>query len=137
METQKNLRSLEAKRLTTRLAAWTGAWMLSFALVNFGSRFLWDYNETISIIAVLVNLVLGAGMVISNIRHLRNLDELQRKISLEAMGITLGVTLVVGLAYSNLDIANVIPFDAEISHVVILMGLCYLFSILILNSRYK
>lgn len=34
--------------------------------------------------------------------------------------------LVVGLSYSNLDVSNIIPFNAEISHLVILMGLTYL-----------
>jgi hypothetical protein len=42
-----------------------------------------------------------------------------------AMALSLGVGLITGLGYSNLDIANVIAFDAEISHLVILMGLTY------------
>ena len=41
------------------------------------------------------------------------------------MALSLGVGLVVGLAYSNLDVTNIIAFDAEISHLVILMGLTY------------
>ena len=64
-------------------------------------------------------------MILANRRHLNGLDEMQQKIQLNAMGLSLGVGLVTGLAYSNLDVTNVIPFDAEISHLVILMGLTY------------
>ena len=62
-------------------------------------------------------------MIIANRDHLKSLDELQQKVQLEAMSITLGVGLIAGLAYSNLDTSNVVPFDAEISHLVIGMGL--------------
>ena len=41
------------------------------------------------------------------------------------MALSLGVGLIAGPGYSNLDIATVIAFDAKISHLVILMGLTY------------
>ena len=41
----------------------------------------------------------------------------------EAMALSLGVGLVVGLSYSTMDVTNLIAFDAEISHLVILVGL--------------
>ena len=41
------------------------------------------------------------------------------------MALSLGVGLVVGLSYSTMDVTNLIAFDAEISHLVILMGLTY------------
>lgn len=113
------------------------AWVLSLALVTFGAKFIWDFNVTISIILILVNLLIGIGMIIANIRLLQKMDELQRKIQMDAMGITLGIALVAGIGYSALDITNVIKFDAEISHLVFLLGITYLVSILIGNARYK
>ncbi len=56
---------------------------------------------------------------------MQGLDEMHQKIQLEAMALSLGVGLIAGLGYSNLDIATVIAFDAKISHLVILMGLTY------------
>jgi hypothetical protein len=50
---------------------------------------------------------------------------MQQKIQLEAMGLSIGIGVVVGLAYSNLDLANVIESDAEIGLMVLLMGLTY------------
>ena len=55
---------------------------------------------------------------------------------LEAMAITLGITLIAGIAYSSLDIVNVISGDAEISFLVMLMGITYLVSLLVVRRRY-
>ena len=92
---------------------------------EFGPRFIWQFNESLTIIAILINLAIGFGMIVANKHHLKGLDEMHQKIQLEAMALSLGVGLVVGLAYSNLDVTNIIAFDAEISHLVILMGLTY------------
>ena len=73
----------------------------------------------------------------ANKRHLKGLDEMHQKIQLEAMALSLGVGLVVGLAYSNLDVTNIIAFDAEISHLVILMGLTYLAGVVIGLRRFR
>jgi len=75
-------------------------------------------------------------MVRANINHLLSLDEMQQRIQLEAMGLTLGLTVIFGLAYSLLDITNVISVDAEISSLVIFMSLCYLVNLLVAQRRY-
>ena len=85
----------------------------------------------------IVNLLIGFGMIWVNKEHLKSLDELQQRIQLEAMGIALGVGLVVGLAYSNLDINNVISQDAEISFLVVLVALTYLASVFIGTRKYR
>ncbi|MEL6200590.1 MAG: hypothetical protein AAFR09_10375 [Pseudomonadota bacterium] len=121
---------------TLRLAQWTGAWLVTVALAVFGARFLWENNATLSVLAIALQAAVGAGMIIANKRHLLNLDELQQRIQLEAMGITLGVTLIAGIAYSSLDIVNVISGDAEISFLVMLMGITYLMSLLVVRRRY-
>ena len=77
------------------------------------------------LLAIATNFVIGIGMIVANERHLQGLDEMHQKFQLEAMALSLGVGLIVGLSYSNLDITNIIAFDAEISHLVILMGLTY------------
>jgi hypothetical protein len=110
---------------TARLGAWTAAWLVTLALGTFGPISIWDYNKVMSIVAIVLNLGVGLGMILANKRHLQGLDELHQKIQLEAMAIALGVGLVFGLSYSVLDIANVIAFDAEIAFLVILVSLTY------------
>lgn len=97
----------------------------------------WQSNESITILAIVINMVIGFGMILANRRHLRGLDEMHQKIQLEAMAVSLGVALVVGLSYSNLDITNVIAFDAEISHIVILMGLTYGLGVMFGLRKYR
>ena len=122
---------------TTILGLWTAAWVLTMAVATFGPRFIWEFNDSLTIIAILVNMAIGFGMILANKRHLNGLDELQQKVQLEAMALSLGVGLVVGLAYSNLDIANIIAFDAEISHLVIVMGLTYLAGVILGLRKYR
>ena len=87
--------------------------------------------------AVIINLIIGVGMILANIRYLRNLDELMRRIQLEAMGLSFGIGIVLGLSYSLLDITNVITSDAEISYLVILISLVYIVSLMVNKRRYR
>lgn len=122
---------------TIRLRNWTVAWVLSMALASFGRLFLWESNEILSIIAILLNLAIGIGFIIANKDHLKGLDELQQKIQLEATALSLVVGIVVGLSYNMLAQANIIFSKAEISHLVIIMALTYMVGIFIGNRRYK
>lgn len=125
------------KQQTLRLAYWTLAWLISMAVASFGPALLWSFNPALTLIAIGINVLIGFGMIRANINHLQSLDELQRKISMDAMGLALGVALVLGLAYSNLDIANIISFDAEISHLVIVTALTYLAATIYGNRKYQ
>ena len=125
------------KRTTFKLGLWTFAWTASLAVAVFGPKFLWGDNNTITIAAIVLNVIMGIGMIIANKNHLLSLDELKQRIQLEAMGITLGVALVGGLAYSTLDITNVISYDAEISNVVFLMGITYMIATLVGTRKYQ
>ena len=122
---------------TNQLGIWTGAWLVSQALLTFGSKLFWGHSDMANGLALLLYLALGIKMVLANRNLLKALDELERQLHLESMAVTLGLTLVVGLGYSTLDIINMIPFDAEISFLVIFMGLCYLTTLLINKRRYQ
>lgn len=130
-------RKTERNQLTRKLAYWTLAWVLSVALVVFGSEFLWDGNAGITMVSLALNVGIGLGMIGAHRSLLRSCDELERKIQLESMGLTLGLTLIFGLAYSMMDITNVIPWDAEISFLVMFMGVTYLITMLANTRRYR
>ncbi|QDP00094.1 hypothetical protein [Thalassotalea sp. PS06] len=119
------------KKNTRNLAIWTFAWVLSMALATLGPQLIWQDNDLYSILAIVLNVLIGFGMIYANVIHLKGLDEMQQKVQLQSMGLTLGIGMVLGFAYSNLDIANVIASDAEISHLMILMALTYMVSLFI------
>ena len=127
----------QIKKNTVSLAYWTGAWLVSMALAAFGPKLLWDQDTVFTVLAIGVNLVVGIGMILANKRHLQGLDELQKKVTLEAMALALGVGLVGGLSYSLLDTSNIISSHAQISHLVILISLTYLAGIIVGNRRYR
>jgi len=125
-----------AKR-TVRLGFWTAAWVLTMALATFGPMFIWNGNNTLTTMGIVVNMLIGFGMIVANKNHLESLDELHQKVHLEAMAMALGVAVVVGLAYSNLDVSNVISQDAEISHLVLLIGITYYATVWLGLRRYR
>ena len=66
-----------------------------------------------------------------------SLDELQRKIHIESLAITLGLAVVAGLSFSLLDQTNLIPIDAEIGFLVGFIGLTYMIALFINTKRYS
>ena len=120
-----------------QLALWTLAWVASTALLRFGAEFIWDYQAAFSIAALMAHLALGFAMIMVNVKHLANLDELQRKITMDAMGITLGVGLIAGIAYEQLEDIKLISFEPEINHLIMIMAFTYIISILIGNRKYQ
>lgn len=124
------------KQNTARLAKWTFAWVITMAIANFGPIYLWQ-QQAITALAIGINFIIGIGMIMANRRQLLGLDELQQKIQLHAMGLSLGVGLIVGLSYSNLDTTNLISGHAEISHLVIIMSLSYLVGIILGHRKYQ
>ena len=74
----------EIKKSKSVLTIWSMTWMASMALVTFGPMFLWKGNDVLSALAVALNLGLGIGMIWINIKHVNKLDDLQKKIQVEA-----------------------------------------------------
>ena len=136
MQTQLTLKQRQ-KINTTNLAKWTLIWLLSLALCSFGPVLIWEHNNVVSGFFIVVNVVVGIAMIIANKRNLQELDELQQKIHLSAMGFTLGAVVVGGLAYSNLQLSGIIDVRADIPDIMFLMGAVYLISTYILNKRYS
>lgn len=122
---------------TKELRLWTLAWTLSMAIATFGPQFLWNEESVGTLLAIIVNLILGIRMILANRKFINSGDELQKKIHLESLGLTLGLTVIVGLSYSLLDQKNLISGDAEISVLVLFIGITYLVTMTINNRKYK
>lgn len=136
---QKDLGSWHTsqKKNTVRLRYWIVAWVLSSALTAFGPKFLWDFHTGLTILAVAINLAMGFGMIVANKRYLQGLDEMHRKIFLDAGALSLGVGLVCGLSYELLEDIKLITFEPEISHLVILMCLTLLAGMIVGRRKYQ
>ena len=122
---------------TRNLKKWVIAWVVSMAVTLFAPKFIWDFNTLLTIIGVTTNLAIGFGMLLANRVYLRGLDEMQQRIMFDAMGLTLGVGLVVGLSYELLEDIKLITFQPEIGHLVIIMCLTYAGGIIAGNRKYQ
>ena len=127
----------QTKKNTLRLFFWTVAWVLATAGVAFGSKNLWNFNTWLTIIAVLIHIGLGLGMIRVFKQYLLGLDELQRKIQLDAMALSLGIGLVLGSSYELLEDIKLIPFEPEIPHLLILMSLTYVVGTVLGHRKYQ
>lgn len=128
--------TLKRKSNKKKLAYWTVAWTVSQAVVTFGSLLIWPNSSVVILITILLNIALGIGLILANRKYFIEGDELEKKIAIESMSLALGLSIVLGLAYSSADQANLIPFDAEISHIVIFNGVCILLSMAITRKKY-
>ena len=124
-------------RKSLHLMYWTVAWVLSTALAAFGPKLIWDYASLPSMLAILLNVGVGFAMILATKRHIHGLDEMQQKIFLDAGALSLGVGLVFGIAYEQLEDIKLISFEPEISHLVILMTLTFLAGTIAGNRKYR
>jgi hypothetical protein len=120
-----------------RLFYWNGAWGAATALMAFGPKFLWNKALVLTLLAVGLDIAVGVGMILANKNYLAELDELQRKVQLNSMGITLGVGLIAGAPLSVMDAYHVIPFHADIAYLLLLMSLTFAVSNLYGTRRYR
>lgn len=136
-ETGGNDYAANSAKNTALLRNWAAAWVITTAIATFGPKLVWDFATVPTVGAVLLSLGVGLGMIVANKRYVQGLDEMQQKIFLQAGALTLGVGLVCGLSYEQLEDVGLISFEPEISHLVILMCLTFLASMIAGHRRYR
>src|SRR5947209_8528856 len=108
-----------------RLASLSAGWLVTCALMKFGPKFLWSQASVLTWLAVGLNVCAGVGLILANKEYIEQLDELQRKIYLNALAVTVGVILIVWVPYAVMETYEMTPFHANISHLLALMGLTF------------
>ena len=126
----------EQKKHTKILMAWTFAWVASLAFLTGAENALWD-NIIFTQIGLIINFVIGLGMIIANKNLFKHYDELQKKIQFEAMALTLGLAVVVGLTYEISFDFGVINSEPEFEYLVLFISFTYIASNIINSRRYK
>tara|TARA_B100000780_G_scaffold138673_1_gene97037 strand:- start:7888 stop:8274 length:387 start_codon:yes stop_codon:yes gene_type:complete len=126
----------EQKRQNKIMLAWTFAWVASIAFLTGGVNSLWD-SLLITKIGLLINLAIGIGMIIANKNLFKTYDELQKKIQFEAMAVTLGLVVVVGLVYEVSFDFGVINKEPEFEYLMLFISFSYIASNIINAKRYS
>lgn len=137
METRTQDTNRQAGKNVMQLAIWTLAWLATLALARFGPDLLWGEQPVLSWIAIGLNVAVGIGWIVAHARYLRGVDELWRKIMLDAIAVALGVGLVGGFAVAAAEHAGVVGFDADIALLSVVMGIVYMVTIAVGALRYR
>ncbi len=115
----------QIKKSTNYVFGWGIFWVFATAGVAFGPKNLWNFNTWITIIAVVIHVGIGLVLIRALKQNLLAMDELHRKIHLDAMAWSLGIGLVLGCTYEMLEDIKLITFQPEIPHLILTMCLVY------------
>jgi len=121
----------------TRFACWAAAWLGATALMGVGPRIFWSGSPVFTLLAVGLDVVVGVGLIAASTKYVMDLDELQQKVYLNALGITVGVAVIASIPLSVMNRYQFIAFHVEISHLVILMSVTFAVSAVYGSVRYR
>jgi hypothetical protein len=101
-----------------------------------GPQPFWNKDPAF-LLAVGLNFCVGVGLILAHKTYLVSLDELQRKVYLDALAITVGTVLIVAIPYAVLDRYNFVHLKNEVSDLMILMSVTFLASFFYGRLRYR
>jgi len=110
------------------------AWVATTAVLEFGPKLWWDFDVTLTLIALVLNLIAGIIMLTANFRHLMSMDELQKQTHLEAMAITLGVTFIATVTYGSLESVGFLK-DTQPTNILFVTSVSYIVAVIVLWRR--
>lgn len=122
------------RRNSWRAIGWLFVWMVSFLSVAFAIRTealpagLWTY------LAIAGSTVLGVVTVLAYVRFVRQADELQRKIQLEALALGFAGGFVAQFAFSLIERAGIMEVD--IGDPFLVMCICFAVGLFLGARRY-
>ena len=115
---------------------WALAWVASLFLTSFLSDYEW-YSSTIpTMIGLVIHAGIGLAMFFAYKRFLKELDEMERKIQLDALASSVGITVIGFSTYSILEKAGFLP-DLNPSNLIVLIALTYMVAVIIGRVRYQ
>lgn len=122
------------RRNSWRATGWLFVWMVSFVSVAFAIRTealpagLWTY------LAIAGSTALGIVAVLAYMRFVRQADELQRKIQLEALALGFAGGFVAQFAFSLIERAGIM--DVDIGDPFLVMCICFAVGLFLGARRY-
>ena len=87
--------------------------------------------------AIGANVAVGIGWIVAMIRYIRALDELQQKIMLDALAITLGAGWVGGFGYVVADLAGLVPGELNAGVFPVFLAVVFIVAFIVGKIRYR
>ncbi|XPF95422.1 hypothetical protein ACM9HF_05245 [Colwellia sp. RE-S-Sl-9] len=118
-----------------RANVWAILWTLSLGMFTYLTTVEW-FNTATAIMCFIVNLAVGIKLVLSYKYFLIYLDEMERKIQLDALALSVGVTIVSFASLSILARGGIIG-EAKTFHLIMILSLSYMIGIVVGRVKYK
>lgn len=112
-------------------------WAGTLALARFGPGLWGETRQVATWAAVVANLVAGVVWIVAFTRFLRAVDELQRKIMLDALAITLGAGWVAGFGYVVAERAGLVGDVDAATLLPVFMGVVFVVAFAAGKIRYR
>ena len=124
IDANANQHTVREAKSSLRVAIWSLAWGGAVALGATAAVHLPAPKLLVGIAALIIYSGISLGTILAYIRWLKVLDEMQRKIQLETMAMTLGALWMAFGGLLILNAAEIIYIDRwEVSLLVLLAGL--------------
>lgn len=107
---------------------WCFAWAASLILVDKAVLYGWYTESYYSMIGIVVNALFGLGVIRTFLNQFAHMDEMQRKIQLDALALAMGIGFVGSFTYSLLTTTGFLS-DPNIKDIILLMAITYMASV--------
>lgn len=133
-KTAENPTEVQSKKYHALIMVWLLVWTGSFVATSQAAANDW-FGDTILAVAIVLTTAMGVGMIITYMRFLKELDELQLRIQLNALALGMGIGVVGSFTYSLLLWAGFVG-DPEVQVVTMMMSGGYVAGLLMSRARY-
>ena len=125
-----------SKKNHALLMVWIFIWMATFVAVDKGAGNGWVTSNAMSLAAVALNAFLGLGVLFTYMKFLKELDEMQQKIQLNALALAMGVGLVGTISYTLLVTGGHVA-QPDLAVIIMLLSGGYMAGLLIGRAQYS
>ena len=125
-----------SKKNHALIMVWILIWMASFVAMDKAAENNWFGSQNMTLAGIVINILLGVGVVVTYMKFLEELDELQRKIQLTALALGMGVGLVGSVCYALLLASGQVS-RPDIGVVIMLLSGGYMAGIIVGRARYS
>ncbi|RYV01176.1 hypothetical protein SOPP22_16610 [Shewanella sp. OPT22] len=119
-----------------RVNLWGLMWAITLCATIFMIEYKWFNHLPYVIIALAINAGTGIAMVLAYKRLLAHLDEMERKIQLDALALSVGITIILYAGGSILEKAEIISHLSP-STLIVSISLSYVVGLISGRVRYS
>jgi len=114
---------------------WLLAWAISLVVLTTISGYEW-YAKWMSMSGLAIHIGISVGMIMVVKRFLSEAEDLERKIQLDALALSVGISIVVFSSYSLLEKVIDVP-ELSAAYLIVIMSIGYALGLIFGRMRLR